>query len=72
MDFLKFAVDWNAGLTAKKLAVKYGIDVATVRNYVSALRNKGVNLEKRVKSHLDIDVKAINDGLIKAEKGKLA
>ena len=63
IDWIEFSKDWNNGLTAKELAAKYGAEVATIRNWVNVLRTKGVNLEKRVKSHLEIDVDEINRNL---------
>ena len=59
-QWIAFCQDWNAGLTAKELAVKYGASVPTVRNWVASLRKKGVNLKKRTASHLEIDVAAVN------------
>ena len=62
-EWIQFCKDWNSGMTAKDMASKYGCNVSTIRNWVNTLRKKGVKLEKRVKSHLEIDVETVNRAL---------
>lgn len=62
-SWIQFAKDWNAGMSVKDMAAKYGVGIPTVRNWVAHLRKKGVNIVKRVRGGYPIDAKKINAAL---------
>ena len=63
-SWISFSKDWNNGVSVKDMAVKYGCEEATIRNWVAMLRKKGVKLVSRQRGGYDIDVKAINRSLL--------
>lgn len=62
-EWVAFSIDWNNDMATKELARKYGASEQTIRNWVNTLRKRGVKLNKRTRSHLEIDVEEINSFL---------
>lgn len=66
-DWTEFCILWNDGVGAKQLAGKFGVSIATIRNWVVKLRKQGVNLDRRSKDYRDINVDALNAEIRKAK-----